>query len=260
MDNPRTYGSPPFSTALLHGGPGAPGEMAPVAEVLSSRMGVLEPLQTADTIDGQLQELYAGLDSLADPPIRLVGWSWGAWLAFMFSAEHPEMVEKLILVGSGPFEDRYAKKIMSERTDRLDEDECNELVDIILTLNDPEGGDKPDLMSRMIALISKADTYDPLPHGEDVIEFQYDINQKVWGQASRLRISGKLLEMGTRIRCPVVAIHGDCDPHPHKGVEEPLAGMLKDFKFIILEKCGHKPWIERYAKDRFYEILVDELG
>jgi len=260
MDNPRIYGSPPLTLALLHGGPGAPGEMAPVAEALSSRMGVLEPLQTADTICGQLQELFDGIDSLADPPIRLVGWSWGAWLAFMFSAEHPAMVEKLILVGSGPFEEKYAGNIMSERTERLDEDECNELVDIILTLNDPKCGERSELMSRMIALISKADTFDPLPHREDVIEFQYHINQKVWSEASKFRVSGKLLEMGKKIKCPVVAIHGDYDPHPYQGVEEPLTGIIKDLKFILLEKCGHKPWIERYAKDRFYEILVEELS
>ncbi len=46
MTNIRKYGNPPFSVAVIHGGPGAPGEMAPVARELSSRWGVLEPLQT----------------------------------------------------------------------------------------------------------------------------------------------------------------------------------------------------------------------
>lgn len=31
MNNIRVYGEPPYSVAVLHGGPGAPGEMAPVA-------------------------------------------------------------------------------------------------------------------------------------------------------------------------------------------------------------------------------------
>ena len=31
------------------------------------------------------------------------------------------------------------------------------------------------------------------------------------------------------------------------------------FCFITLKNCGHKPWIEREAKQRFYEILEEEL-
>ena len=27
----------------------------------------------------------------------------------------------------------------------------------------------------------------------------------------------------------------------------------------LLEKCGHRPWIEREAKERFYEILKQEI-
>lgn len=44
----RTHGKPPFRVAVLHGGPGAPGYMAPVARALSVTAGVIEPLQTAD--------------------------------------------------------------------------------------------------------------------------------------------------------------------------------------------------------------------
>ncbi len=54
MKNLRKYGKAPFKVAVIHGGPGAPGEMAPVARELSSVSGVLEPLQTATTIEGQI--------------------------------------------------------------------------------------------------------------------------------------------------------------------------------------------------------------
>ncbi|MCL4543887.1 MAG: alpha/beta hydrolase, partial [Chloroflexi bacterium] len=36
MENLRTYGKPPFRIAVIHGGPGVPGGMAPVAKELSS--------------------------------------------------------------------------------------------------------------------------------------------------------------------------------------------------------------------------------
>jgi pimeloyl-ACP methyl ester carboxylesterase len=57
-----------------------------------------------------------------------------------------------------------------------------------------------------------------------------------------------------------VAIHGDYDPHLAEGIREPLSRVIKDFRFILLEKCGHEPWRERYAHDEFYEILTSELA
>ena len=57
MTQVRTYGKAPFRVAVLHGGPGAPGGMAPVAKELSKKYGVLEPLQYANSLQGQIQEL-----------------------------------------------------------------------------------------------------------------------------------------------------------------------------------------------------------
>ncbi|NIU02689.1 MAG: alpha/beta hydrolase, partial [Nitrosopumilaceae archaeon] len=77
--------------------------------------------------------------------------------------------------------------------------------------------------------------------------------------AAELRASGELLKLGKLIKCPVVAIHGDYDPHPAAGVQKPLFLTLKDFRFTLLKNCGHKPWIERHARDEFYEILNNEI-
>jgi pimeloyl-ACP methyl ester carboxylesterase len=257
--NPRIYGSAPFTIAVIHGGPGAPGEMAPVARQLSSFRGVLEPLQTAATLDGQVQEMKTVLEKEGDLPFTLIGFSWGALLSFIFTARYPSSVKKLILIGSGVYEDKYAQNIMSTRLSRLSEGEKAEVLYVMDTLNDPCIEDKNTLMARLGKLISKADSYDPLPHDSEILECQYDINQSVWGQAMELRRSGKLLELGKKIHCPVVAIHGDYDPHPPEGVRDPLASVLKDFRFILLEKCGHCPWIERGARDRFYDILRNEV-
>jgi len=34
---------------------------------------------------------------------------------------------------------------------------------------------------------------------------------------------------------------------------------VKNYRFILLEKCGHEPWQEKYARDKFYEILKKEI-
>ena len=93
--------------------------MAPVARWLSSLGGVLEPLQTASTLEGQVEELHEILLEQADLPVILIGWSWGAWLAYICAARYPQTVSKLVLVSSGPFTDAYAEGIMETRLERL---------------------------------------------------------------------------------------------------------------------------------------------
>jgi pimeloyl-ACP methyl ester carboxylesterase len=222
-------------------------------------MSVLEPLQTATTIEGQVRELKAVLEKNAALPITLIGFSWGALLSFIFTARHPSFVNKLILVGSAPYEEKYALNITQTRLSRLSEAERDEALSLMQTLNDPAFADKDTPLARLGKLLSRADSYDPLPYDDEITECRYDVYRGVWEQASELRSSGKLLELGKSIRCPVVAIHGDYDPHPSEGVVEPLSRILKDFRLILLEKCGHRPWIERSARDRFYSILKQEL-
>ncbi len=259
MKNLRKYGKAPFDVAVVHGGPGAPGEMAPVAKELSALRGILEPLQTAKSIDGQIGELQDVVIKRGHPPMTLIGWSWGAWLSYLFAAQNPALAKKLILIASGPFEEKDARNIMQIRLNRLNEEECAKALLLINVLEDPAMADKNDALLRLGKLLSKADAYDPIPHESQTLECQYDIYQNVWDQASALRRNGKLLEYGSKILCPVVAIHGDFDPHPAEGVRRPLTRSLKDFRFILMEKCGHTPWMERSAKDRFYATLKKEL-
>ena len=259
MKNLRKYGKPPFNIAVIHGGPGAPGEMAPVARELSTGCGVLEPLQTAASLEWQVQELYGVLKKNGALPITLIGWSWGAILSFIFTARCPSMVKKLILVGSGPFEKKYAAEIMKTRVSRLNEKEKTEILAIIETLNNTAVKDKNTLMSRLGRLMFKSDSYNSLPYKSEILEFQYHIFQNVWKDTEEFRASGELLELGKQIQCPVVAIHGNYDPHPGEGVRKPLSRVLKDFRFILLEKCGHYPWFEREAMDSFYDIIKKEL-
>jgi pimeloyl-ACP methyl ester carboxylesterase len=259
VKNLRNYGHKPYAVAVIHGGPGAPGEMAPVARELASITGVLEPLQTKDSLEEQVAELCDVLEKNGDLPVTLIGFSWGAWLSFIMTARYPSLVKKLILIGSGAFEQKYARNIVADRLNRLSEVERVEVFSLAETLNNPATGDKNTPMKRLGELFSKADSYDPLPHESEALEFSYDINQSVWNEAEEFRIRGELLRLGSQIRCPVVAIHGDYDPHLAEGVREPLSRVLKDFRFILLEKCGHEPWLERFAKDKFYEILRREL-
>ena len=262
MRNPRKYGNLPFHLVLVHGGPGAPGELALVASKLSIYGGTLEPIQTAGSIDGQIDELKRVLIDTSELPVVLLGHSWGAWLCFMLTAKYPKLVKKLILVSSGPFMDKYAKNITETRLSRLDPDERTKLKSILTKLNSAEYNDsaKDIFMGQMGKLIKKADSYELLHNTQDHVECQYKIYSSIWPEAEILRRTGRLLKLGEHIQCPVLAIHGEYDPHPAEGVKVPLTEILLDFKFILLKNCGHYPWLEKQAKDEFYNVLKSELA
>lgn len=236
--------------------------MAPVARRLAQSEGVLEPIQTAATLEGQVDELKMLLETHGDLPVTLIGYSWGAWLSFIVAARYPEMARKLILVGSGPFEEQYVAALQSARMSRLSAEERSDLDAALAALGDPATGDTSTYLAQLEALASKTDSYDPIPAASqkpDRIDLQGNIFQAVWNDAARMRRSGQLLALGKCIECPVIAIHGDYDPHPAEGVEKPLAAVLGDFRFILLKDCGHTPWIERQARDAFYSTLEKEL-
>jgi pimeloyl-ACP methyl ester carboxylesterase len=233
--------------------------MAPVARALASERGVLEPLQTATSVAGQIDELKTVLEMSADLPVTLIGYSWGAWLSALCAAHHPALVRKLILVSSGPFEERYAAGIQTTRLGRLSESERREMYALMEAMKDPAVPDKDALLARFGKLFAQADAYDAAPLDDEDPQVSWDIHCRVWREAAQLRSSGKLLALAERVACPVLAIHGDYDPHPAAGVRVPLTAALKDFELVLLKHCGHKPWIEKQAAYRFYKVLKAAL-
>jgi pimeloyl-ACP methyl ester carboxylesterase len=259
----RKYGEPPFISAVLHGGPGACGQMAPVARELASQGGVLEPLGRASSIEGQIQELRLVLEENGNLPVTLIGFSWGAWLGLVFCARYPELIRKLIIVGCGGLEDQDGEQTRETRIKRLGREEAVQLISLIEVLDDPEAEVDNAAYAILERLLLKTDAYNPIaskPNDEEPIDFCVNVFRSVWEQAAQLRRSGRLLEFARSIRCPVVAVHGDYDPHPARGVQRPLSAVIASFRFIPLKYCGHTPWIEEEARETFYKIMKEELS
>jgi len=232
-----------------------------VAERLSDNFGVLEPYQHADTVAGELEELRSIIeDQCGVTPVTLLGHSWGAWLGFILAAEHPDLAGKLIMVGAGPFEERYSPRIAQIRLARLSAEERNEAA----RLGESLAGSAVSRISsadfrRFGELMSGADSFDALDFDDSPSEYLPEIYRPVWREACEMRRTGELLGFGRRITCPVAAIHGDHDPHPADGVRVPLTGVLSDFRFILLSRCGHYPWKERHAEKEFFDLITSEI-
>ncbi|MCL4360344.1 alpha/beta hydrolase [Patescibacteria group bacterium] len=233
--------------------------MQPVAFELGKTYGVIEPFGTAYSVDGQIEELHGVLTAHAAFPVALIGWSWGAWLGVYYAARYPREVAKLILVSSGPFEAQYAKGIMATRLKRLSPAQRKSAEKLSRKLQNGKAG-KSDF-SEFGRYMDLADRYDALPdpHAGD-LPADPRVYASVWPEADRLRESGALLKAAKTLTCPVVAIHGDWDPHPVRGVEKPLSRTLPDFRFLLLKHSGHTPWLERQATRAFFRLLHKEVA
>jgi pimeloyl-ACP methyl ester carboxylesterase len=120
--------------------------------------------------------------------------------------------------------------------------------------------DNDAVLARLGELFGRTDAFDPEDSPPENILTPIEAYQAVWREGAAWRREGKLLDLVSAIRCPVVAIHGDYDPHPADGVRIPLESRLPDFRLVLLSHCGHAPWRERQAKADFYQLLRLEIG
>lgn len=222
MEMVREYGNKPYKYLVLHGGPGAPGCAAGLCRGLCEKAGVLEHLQESYTIDGLIDEIKRIIEEYSLDKVILVGHSFGAWLALLFTEKYPQFVSKAVIIGCGPLEIKYLPELIEARKTRNG--------DIFCALPDTSN---------------------------DMLYFDEEQHKALMKEIWEMRESGELLKRVFNITCPIIAFHGTYDPHPMRGVSEPLEERGKDFRMITVERCGHDPWKERYAREEFFEKFFE---
>lgn len=113
-------------------------------------------------------------------------------------------------------------------------------------------------MAKLPAVLERADNYcleNKGLHSADKTDSR--MYNSVWNEAAKRRADGKILASFKKVRCRLCLIQGECDPHPAEGVIVPMLENHIKCETYILEKCGHSPFIEKYAKDKFYQILLE---
>ena len=249
----RLYGKAPYKIVLVHGGPGAIGSLKGFAQELNEtlQIGVVEAIQSKYSIAELIEELYNQIKDNCSDKVSLIGHSWGAWLVALFAEKYPELIDRIILVGSGPLEDKYVSEIGARRFQNLPKEDGA----IFQRLIDNQATDED--MEKIPNIFEKSDNYcleNREKHKAD--KSDSEMHNKVWSEAAGLRTSGELLTSFKNIKSKIFLIQGEIDPHPVKGVTIPLQENDVPCETYILEKCGHSPFMEKYAKDEFYKILI----
>ena len=251
----REYGLQGPALAVLHGGPGAPGYLQPLAERLGKEFHVLEPFQRgasgeALTVARHVADLFDFADAFA--PVRvLLGPSWGAMLALAYAAAHPARVGALVLVGCGTFEPLARERMFQARRERRREVEGRHGLQ--------EGALGDDTSFRGLGSMAlEIDSYE-LEDSMPPVEVDRRAYEETWRDMLRLQEEGVYPHAFSQIEAPVLMLHGAVDTHPGRMIRASLAQHLPQLEYHEWEKCGHYPWLEAHAKDEFFQVLESWL-
>ncbi len=245
---------------VLHGGPGAPGHMAPVARGLSDVFQVLEPWQRGSggeplSVARHVEDLHELVVSLCQGTRPgLVGSSWGAMLALAYAAAHPETAGPLVLIGCGTFDPAAREQLHATVRARTDAGTRSQLARL------PQ--DYPDRDERLKVLgdlLLPIYSYDLITRDTGTEAADARAHEETWADMLRLQAAGVYPAAFDSIVAPVIMLHGAADPHPGHMIRATLGGHLPQLEYREWQRCGHYPWLERFARREFFTVLRDWL-
>lgn len=252
----REYGTSGPNVVLLHGGPGAPGYMAPVARELADSFRIFEPFQRSSggeplTVARHVADLREMVESrCGERRPAIVGHSWGAMLALAYAAAHPDSLACLVLIGCGTFGPAARDRLEATRKERMGE----RLVSRMERLGE-EHSDPDKRLLAMGRLIQQIDSHELIPAKDETERCDARAHEETWQDMLRLQAEGVYPSAFANIRSPAIMMHGVVDPHPGRMIHAGLVPYLPHLEYRAWEQCGHYPWLEKAVRDEFHAAL-----
>ncbi len=198
-----------------------------------------------------LHSLITGLGATSPP--ALVGHSWGAMLALCYAAAHPDSAGPIVLVGCGTFDPASKARMKEILHDRTDPRLWERLAELAASTNDAA-----ELHMRRLKLTRDLSVYEraePWPEKEEYEPFDVRAHEQTWSDMMRLQANGTYPSAFTGITSDVLMLHGSYDPHPGRMIHESLQPFIRRLEYQELDRCGHSPWLERFARTEFFLAL-----
>lgn len=258
----RDYGNEGTQIMLLHGGPGAPGYVAPIARRLASRYRVIEPFQRGRdqnageplSVARHIADLHHVIETKVGEKPVLVGHSWGAMLALAYLAEHMGSSRSLVLIGCGTFDKASRARLQEIRRSRMDDKFKRRETAILSRFTDPD-----ERLKAIGSLHQRLDSVELMKHKDETAAFDAKAHEQTWADMIRLQEADVYPAAFSRIKCPVLMLHGVQDPHPGGMIRDSLLPFLPQLEYHELSRCGHYPWLEKHAHEEFYRVLFEWL-
>lgn len=249
----RYYGQAGPSIIVLHGGPGAPGSAEGLARALADHFMVSEPLQRVSgevplNVDVHVKDLL----QVSRGGEILAGHSWGAMLGLSFASLYPEMVSRLILIGCGTYS-QETRLIMRKRLNEMMDGKIRKKINDLQKryMSSQSKDEKDSIYERLGQIFMDIECYEALQeYSENREPGRIDSagHEETWNDVLRLQQEGIEPERFKNIKCPVLMIHGDFDPHPGRETAELLLRYIPHLEYREIKRCGHEPWREKYGR------------
>ena len=180
-------------------------------------------------------------------PLSIVGYSWGAMLGLLYAIEqrrNPQLraLHRMALIDPAPLTREYRRQFEAEFARRQASPEIQKLRDELtasgLRERDPEA-------YRQRAFELGVAGYFSDPHkATDLTPFRVvaRVQDSVWESLGNFNLIRDLEGM----RMPSIVIHGRDDPIPLASSSE--AARALGTTFVVLDECGHVPYVEQPAK------------
>jgi pimeloyl-ACP methyl ester carboxylesterase len=196
------------AVALLQGGPGLSSDsVAPVAELLRHGFRVVRFDHVASTVDGVVEEIEKVREALGEEHWFVLGHSWGAALAALYTVRFPARTAGLVLV--------HPLEVASEFCDQG---------------NCAVEGSTPDTDERFA-----------LEHTPDVAEALWEDLQAAYPDTTGEGYD--LTAVARRITRPGLVLLGDCDGIDQRSGQ--LWAELTGARLVSLPDAGHWSFVEQ---------------
>ena len=252
----REYGTGMQPVIVLHGGPAAAGDVAPLARELGEQWHVFEPFQRGSggrplTVATHVQDLDDLVrERCGDSHPVLVGHSWGAMLALAYAAAYPTTPAALVLIGCGTFSLAARAQFEARLEARLTPADRATMGRI-----KESEADADRRLAAMGRLMTRVYGHDVEDVADGIADVDALAHQETWADMVRLQRDGIFPAAFAVIGVPVLMLHGDEDPHPGRLICDDLRRYIPHLDYQELPKCGHSPWLERQARRVFFETL-----
>ena len=251
-----TPSAPKGTLVVLHGGPGAHHdyllpqmlELARTRDCLfyDQRGGGRSKTDERTPITWQthVEDLTALLAELHHGPLTLVGYSWGAMLAALYTIEAAAgragpMPARLVLLDPAPLSRAWRQQFEAEFARRQAGPAIAAMREALVASGLRE--DDPDAFKQRTFELSVAGYFADPTLARDLTPFRVTgrVQQSVWESLGEFDLIPAL----STISLPSFVVHGRQDPIPLASAE--AAATALHAEHLWLDACGHVPYVEQ---------------